>query len=214
VKGSTLLLLFISSISYAQVPGLTPAKQWDLDGYVKYMGTANLPDDSDNNNDDNSLDHLIHQRFNYEYRFTLQLHFNIGLRNRLMAGDSNDILGYATLIENDPGYFDLSFNWLDKNGLLGNTQFDHLYLDWSNQYWQARLGRSRINWAMSTLWNPNDIFSSYSIYDFDYEERAGSDSIMLKRQLNFASSIELVYNPNQNSDLNSLAGRYLFNYLS
>lgn len=218
MKRITLLLLFISSIGYAQVPGLTPTKQWDLNGYVKYMDTANLPDgsdnDIDNNSDSNSLDHLIHQRFNYEYRFTPQLRFNVGLRNRLMAGDSNDIPGYAALIENDPGYFDLSFNWLDKNGLLGNTQFDRLYLDWSNQYWQVRLGRSRINWAMSTLWNPNDIFNSYSIYDFDYEERAGSDSILLKRKLNFASSFELVYTPNQDSDLDSLAGRYLFNYSS
>lgn len=204
-----LFLLFISSISYAQIPGLTPEKNWDLDGYIKYMVNINLPDDYPS-----STDHLLHQRFNYEYRFTPQLRFNAGMRNRLMAGDSTDIPNYADFIEDDGGYFDLSFNWLDENGFVGNTQFDRLYLDWSNQDWQARIGRSRINWAMSTLWNPNDIFNSYSIYDFDYEERAGSDAVLLKRKLGYASSVELVYNPNQDSDLDSLAGRYLFNYSS
>lgn len=202
-----LLALLFSSLSVAQIPGLIPEKNWDLNGYIKYMGTANIPDSNDS-----SLDHLIHQRFNYEYRFTPQLRFNLGMRNRLMAGDSAQLPGYADLINSDPGYLNLSYNWLDNNGLIGNTQFDRLYLDWSNQDWQARIGRSRVNWAMSTLWNPNDIFNSYSIYDFDYEERAGSDSVLVKRELGFASSIELVYNPNKNSELDSLASRYLFNY--
>lgn len=196
-----------STQSYAHIPGLAPEKQWDLNGYIKYMGTANLPDQHNN-----TVDHLIHQRFNYEYRLTPQLRVNAGMRNRLMTGDSVDLPGYATLIGQDSGYMNLSFNWLDKDGVLGNTQFDRLYIDWTNQDWQVRLGRSRINWAMSTLWNPNDIFNSYSIYDFDYEERAGSDSILIKRTLDFASSIELVYSPNQDNDLHSTAGRYLLNY--
>ena len=203
------LLLFVSTMSYAQIPGLTPQKNWQLDGYIKYMLTLNLPDDYAS-----SVDHLLHQRFNYEYRLTPQLRFNTSMRNRLIAGDSAENANYADFIKNDAGYFDLSFNWLDKNGLVGNTQFDRLYLDWSNQEWQARIGRSRINWAMSTLWNPNDVFNSYSIYDFDYEERSGSDALLLKRKLGYASSIELVYNPNQDNDLNSLAGRYLFNHSS
>lgn len=209
MKFITLLVLLFSSISYAQIPGMTPEKQWDLNGYVKYMGTINMPDQNDN-----TLDHLIQQRFNYEYRFSPKLRFNASMRNRLFAGDSAQIPGYAALINDDPGYINLSFNWLDNSGLIANTQFDRLYLDWSHQDWQVRLGRSRINWAMSTLWNPNDIFNSYSIYDFDYEERTGSDAIFLKKKLGFASSVELVYNPNQDSDLTGLAGRYLFNQSS
>ncbi len=201
-----LIATVFSACAYAQIPGLAPLKNWDLGGYVKYMGTVNLPDDYDN-----SVDHLIHQRFNYEYRFNKQFRFNAGMRNRLLFGDTAELPGYGDLIAYDPGYMDLSTNWLDKNGLVGNTQFDRLYFDWSTDNWQARGGRFRINWAMTTLWNPNDIFNSYSIYDFDYEERAGSDALLLKRKLGFASSVELVYNPNQDSDLNSYAGRYLFN---
>ncbi|MEH6454323.1 MAG: hypothetical protein V7782_14930 [Psychromonas sp.] len=198
--------LLVSISSYAQIPGMTATKKWDLNGYIQYLSTATLLDD-----DANALDHLILQRFNYEYRFTSQLRFNAGMRNRLLWGDSADIPGYADAIEYDFGYWDLSTNWLDDNGMIGNSQFDRLYIDWSNNNWQSQFGRFRINWAVNTLWNPNDIFNSYSIYDFDYQERAGSDAILLSRKLGFASAIDVVYNPNSDSDLDSYASRYLFN---
>ncbi|MGF1679968.1 hypothetical protein [Photobacterium minamisatsumaniensis] len=196
-----------SSHTLAQIPGLAPEKAWDLNGYVKYMATATVPD-----GESSGVDNLIHQRFNFEYRFNDQLRFNAGMRNRLLFGDTAELDGYGELIEFDNGYMDLSKNWLDKKGVVGNSQFDRLYLDWRNDDWQLRGGRFRINWAMSTLWNPNDIFNSYSIYDFDYEERPGSDAVMGSRKLGFASSVDVVYNPNSDSDLTSYAGRYLFNH--
>lgn len=206
-----------SSVVFAQIPGLEPDKNWDLTGYVKYMATGSFPDSKSANttgdeNQGNSLDNLIHQRFNFEYRFNRHLRVNVGMRNRLFFGDSAEIAGYGDLVGFDPGYMDLSKNWVDKNGVVGNSQLDRLYLDWQENDWQVRAGRFRINWAMATLWNPNDIFNSYSIYDFDYEERSGSDAIMISRKLGFASEFDLVYNPSQNSELDSYAGRYLFNH--
>ncbi|WP_261396661.1 hypothetical protein [Photobacterium rosenbergii] len=200
-------LAVITPVANAQIPGLEPEKNWDLNGYVKYMATGTLPDSGSN-----GLDHLIHQRFNFEYRFNEQLRFNAGMRNRLLFGDTAEIPGYGELVAIDTGYMDLSKNWLDKKGVVGNSQFDRLYVNWQRDDWQVRGGRFRINWAMATLWNPNDIFNSYSIYDFDYEERAGSDAVMVSRKLGFASSVDVVVNPNSDSDLNSYAGRYLFNH--
>ena len=191
----------------AQVPGLEPEKDWDLNGYVKYMATGNFLDDQSN-----SLDHLIHQRFNFEYRFSDTLRFNAGMRNRLLFGDTAETPGFGELVAFDPGYMDLSTNWLDKKGAVGNSQFDRLYVTWQTPDWLVRTGRFRINWGMSTLWNPNDIFNSYSIYDFDYEERAGTDAVMVSRKLGFASSLDLVYSPSRESALESYATRYLLNY--
>jgi hypothetical protein len=70
---------------------------------------------------------------------------------------------------------------------------------------------------MNTIWNPNDIFNTYSIYELDYAERAGTDAILISRQLAFASSLEFVYSPQRqfNSDnvqSNQYAARYLANY--
>jgi len=190
------------------IPGLEPASNWDLDGYVKYMGTGTFPDTGSD-----LSDHLLHQRFNFEYRFDSALRVNIGMRNRVFYGDTSKTPGYGDLIELDPGYWDMSSTWMDRDGWVGNSQFDRAYVNWSPEGdWQLRVGRFRINWAMTTLWNPNDIFNAYSIYDFDYEERAGADAVLISRKLGFASSLNLVYNPNQDSELNSYAARYLFNY--
>lgn len=196
----------LSASVMAQVPGLEPEQDWDLNGYVKYMATATLPDGQSS-----GLDHLVHQRFNFEYRFSSDIRFNVGMRNRLLFGDTAETPGFGQLVGFDPGYMDLSTNWLDKNGVVGTTQFDRLYLTWQHDDWQLQTGRFRINWGMTTLWNPNDIFNSYSIYDFDYEERSGSDAVMLSRKLGFASSVDVVYSPSQDSELDSYAGRYFFN---
>ncbi len=210
---ATSIGLFIASFTivahstFAQIPGLAPEKNWDLNGYVKYMATSSMPDHSRN-----SLDHLIHQRFNYEYRINSDLRVNLGMRNRVLWGDTPSMPGYGDLIGYDPGYLDLTSNWYDKNDVVGTSQFDRAYIQWKNDDWQSRVGRFRINWAMTTIWNPNDIFNSYSIYDFDYEERGGSDALALSRKLGFASSIDMVFSPSEQKELDSYAGRYLFNH--
>ncbi|WP_299787554.1 hypothetical protein [uncultured Shewanella sp.] len=209
----SLIALFLAAWSMgrvlaAPIPGLEPASNWELDGYVKYLGTGTFPDTGADLGD-----HLLHQRFNFEYRFDSALRFNVGMRNRLLYGDTPKTPGYGDLIGGDPGFWDMSSTWLDRDGWVGNTQFDRAYADWTaGNGWQLRVGRFRINWAMTTLWNPNDIFNAYSIYDFDYEERAGADSVLLSKKLGFASALDFVYNPNQDSDLNSYAARYLLNH--
>ncbi|GAA4876477.1 hypothetical protein [Ferrimonas pelagia] len=205
-----LAVLSLPAFASAAIPGLAPEKAWDLGGYVKYMATATLPDEGGS-----ALDHLVHQRFNFEYRFSDTLRVNLAMRNRVLAGDSAEQSGYGDLVGLDPGYWDLTHNWLDKTGVIGTSSFDRAYLDYrfggDNKDWQLRLGRSRINWGMATLFNPNDLFNSYSIFDFDYEERPGADALILSRKLGFASQIDLVYNPAKESQLDSYAGRYLFN---
>lgn len=201
------LLVCVAGLCWGQIPGLAPEKNYDVGGYVEYMANANLPD-----NTASSVDHLLLQRLNLEYRFSPHWRVNLGMRNRLIWGDSAKLAGYGELIGNDPGYWDLSGNWYDNDGVIGTSQFDRAYLQWDDQTWQVRAGRSRINWAMTTIWNPNDVFNAYSVYDFDYVERAGTDSLSVSRKLGFASSAELVFAPAQQSELYSYAARYLFNH--
>ncbi len=206
-SAAALSLFFILPVFANSIPGLEPEKSWDLDGYVKYMANVTLPDDNKN-----VTEHLVHQRFNFEYRFDDHFRFNTSLRNRLILGESAEIPGYADLVDTDTGYVDLSSNWLDKSGAIGNSQIDRFSVNWSDEQWQVRAGRFRINWAMATLWNANDLFNSYSIYDFDYEERAGTDALMVSHTLGYASNIDVVYAPNSNRDLDSYSARYLFNH--
>ncbi|WED29508.1 hypothetical protein L3V77_18980 [Vibrio sp. DW001] len=200
------LAIAFSRVAEADIPGLQPEKAWDLNGYIKYMGTATLPDVGDN-----LFDNLVNQRFNFEYRLSSNLRFNAGMRNRFIWGESAENPYYSDYIGLDLGYVDLSKNWAEGERYVGNSQLDRLYIDWNKDNWQVTGGRFRINWGMTTVWNPNDVFNSYSIYDFDYEERPGTDALSLSSKLGFASSFDLVYSPNEEHHLNSYAMRYLFN---
>lgn len=191
--------------AFATVPGLEPEKSWDLDGYVKYMATYNIPEKQSN-----TLDHLIHNRFNFEYRFSPNWRVNVGMRNRAIWGDALDIAQYPDLVSLDNGYLDLSKNWREDDVIL-NTQLDRLYVSWQQEDWGAQFGRFRVNWSMNTVWNPNDIYNAYSIYDFDYEERAGTDAVMVSKKLGFADGIDLIFAPAKAPDKNSVSMRYFAN---
>ncbi|WP_413111457.1 hypothetical protein [Thaumasiovibrio sp. DFM-14] len=201
------LAVLYPQIALSQVPGLSPSSPWALDGYVKYLASAQSPEHGEH-----ALDQLVHQRLNLEYRFSAQLRVNIGMRNRLFVGDALALPGYAEQVERDRGYAKLSRNWIASDNAVLNSQFDRAYVHWERGEMQYRLGRFRVNWSMATLWNPNDIFNAYSIYDFDYEERAGSDAVQISRQVDFASSLDLVVSPTRDSDETSAAVRYLGNH--
>ncbi|MGR5236893.1 hypothetical protein [Vibrio alfacsensis] len=202
---SILPLVFASNPLLANIPGLEPKKDWDLDGYIKYMATYAIPETQPN-----TLDHLVHNRINFEYRFSPNWRVNIGMRNRVLWGDVADIPIYADLVALDNGYFDLSKNGRN-NDVIVNTQLDRLNVSWQQDDWGARVGRFRINWSMNTIWNPNDIYNAYSIYDFDYEERAGTDAIVVSKNLGFADGLALVFSPAKQSGQDSTALRYFAN---
>ncbi len=199
-------IISIITCAHAQIPGLEPEKSYSFGGYVKYLGRVVIPQSGSN-----GWDHLVHQRFNYEYRFSDVFSFNAGMRNRVLWGDSLDIPYFDELLTKDPGYFDLSWNWLNEDNVLGNTTLDRFYVDWLSDDWQVRAGRQRINWGMATLWNPNDLFNVYSMFDFDYEERPGTDALLISRNLDFASRAEAVWAFGEDWDETSIAGKYRFN---
>ncbi|MFA0165182.1 hypothetical protein [Vibrio breoganii] len=199
-------LLLVPLVLQAQIPGLEPEKDWELSGYVNYMMTGTLVDGGED-----LLDNQVHNRLDFEYRFSSQLRFNASVRNRLFWGDSAQSELYREVIGFDPGYLDLTFNWGEGSDFFANTQFDRLYFDWHSDNYQGRVGRFRINWGMNTIWNPNDIFNSYSIYDVDYPERPGTDALYFTRKLGYASELNLAFSPSKDSELHSYSARYLFN---
>jgi len=201
-----LLCMVLTPGVYAQVPGIAPEHPYSYGGYVKILTQAGIPDTGDT-----TWDHHAHLRLNFEYRWSEALSFNAGTRNRLFWGDNLDVPGFDEQLAEDPGYVDLSSNWLEGEDALGNTTFDRLHLNWQYSVWEMRVGRQRVNWGMATLWNPNDLFNVYSIFDFDYEERPGSDAVLISHSPGYASRAEAVWEFDDDWDEVSLAGRYRFN---
>lgn len=190
-----------------------------LDGYVKqlqslYFFNDAYPDIQTFSLVDTTLsDNLFHHRLNAEYLINDSWSIKAGLRNRLFYGDqvrSNPF--YAQQIDagsND--WVDLSTIWLNKGGFIGHSTIDRLYTEYVKDSWEIRVGRQRVNWGISTIWNPNDIFNAYSFTDFDYEERPGSDAVRVRYYTGYAGSIEIAARGADKLENSTIAGRWVFN---
>ncbi len=133
------------------------------------------------------------------------------MRNRVIVGNNIAIIpDYVDFVSRDNGFMDLSWVWADNSSWIGITQFDRLMLDFTTGNLQITLGRQRINWGQSFVWNPNDLFNTYSYFDFDYEERPGSDALRIQYYLGMSSKLELSTSLNKDRKLTSVA-LYRFN---
>lgn len=160
----------------------------EFSGYVNEMFsvfTENL---------DNSWywQNTVHNRLTFGWQPGEYWRIDAGIRNRLFSGDFLDIPGYAKNTGKDNGYMDLSWNIMDKKNALLNMACDRLYLTFEKEKWCLKLGRQRVNWGQTFVWNANDLFNSYSFFDFDYIERPGCDAFRGTYYHNATSFSEVV----------------------
>ncbi|MCX6254339.1 MAG: hypothetical protein NTV31_07670 [Bacteroidia bacterium] len=156
-------------------------------------------------------DNLLHNRLNLKGYINDHITFAAEFRNRLFTGDMvRSGRSYSEMIGSDQGWVDLSWNILNEPSFFLNTTIDRLWVDFNYGKIQARIGRQRINWGQTLIWNPNDIFNAYSFFDFDYIERPGSDAVRLQYYPSFSSAIELALKADYKDHITT-AALYRFN---
>lgn len=157
------------------------------------------------------IDNLIHNRLNLKGYINENITFAAEFRNRLFTGDMvRSGPAYSEMIGEDQGWVDLSWNILDEESFFLNTTVDRLWVDFNYGKFQARVGRQRINWGQTLVWNPNDVFNTYSFFDFDYVERPGSDAIRLQYYPGYSSALEFAIKADYNDNITASA-LYRFN---
>ncbi|MBT3209797.1 MAG: hypothetical protein HN704_17960 [Bacteroidetes bacterium] len=198
---STLLFLFILNANSQN------EKNWTLNGYISNIQSVMF----ESYDEDWVNDNVIHNRLNFKWYPNNSLKFATSIRNRLLWGSSFQYFPeYAKSIEESNSYFDLNRNILSEESFALNSTIDRLYLDYTIKDLQITLGRQRINWGQNFIWNPNDIFNSYSFFEVDYTERPGSDAIRIQYYTSYSSSAEFAMNCNSDKEI-TLAGLYRFN---
>lgn len=207
-RKSILLIVLFSLLQIASF-SQDSLKQKSLifNGYVKDLQTFIFQDF----NGDWTSGNLIHNRLNFKWLASSSFTASLELRNRLLFGDMlTRFPGYNKTFETDHGILKLSKNVIDEKSYLLNIDVDRLWLQYSNEKIQITMGRQRINWGQTFVWNPNDIFNTYSYFDFDYEEKPGSDAVRVQYFSNPTSVVEFVA---KIDDLNrsTWAGLYRFN---
>lgn len=192
---------------YAQVDSVD--KKVEVQGYVKFLHSSYVISDQDL-----LTDQLIHNRLNLRQSVSKHHEWVVQLRNRLFYGEAVkrvQTLGTEFLDLNNPDrtrWLKPSFGVENDSGIAALFAIDRAYWQWTPDNWEIRVGRQRINWGISTIWNPNDIFNAYGFADFDYEERPAADAIRVRRFIGYSGSIEGVISVGQNSDDISIGALY------
>lgn len=203
VKISFLLILLSGITLFSQEAD----RRVSLNGYVSTMQSAIF----DSLSGPFIIDNLIHNRLNFKAYLNNNITFATELRNRLFIGDMvRSGPTYSEMIASDEGVIDMSWNLLNEPSFFLNTTIDRLWVDFNYDKFQARIGRQRINWGQTLIWNPNDIFNAYSFFEFDYIERPGSDAVRLQYYPTFSSALEIAVKADY-EDRITAAGLYRFN---
>jgi len=201
-----ILIMFIPLRAFVQESKVS------LNGYVKELYMFYSPAKPIPGTDiDYLTTNIIHNRLNFKWYTSKKLTTVIEMRNRLFLGNLvRDFPGYQAMVNVDNGLMNLSWITAQSSNWFVHSMIDRAYLDYSSGKWQIRTGRQRVNWGVNLVWNPNDIFNTFSYFDFDYEERPGTDAVRVQYYTGTTSSAELVYKPGRDNAHSALAGLYRF----
>jgi hypothetical protein len=205
IKKIILLLILLKTF---EINGQDDSSKVDFNGYISNMQSVQFQDF----NGEWMNDNLIHNRLNFKWIPNEHFSFSAGLRNRLFTGETVKMTpDYGESIkESETGYFNLSWNPINEESVVLNMNIDRLFFQYEKGKFSATVGRQRINWGKTYVWNPNDIFNAYSFFDFDYAERPGSDAIKLQYYTSEISSVEIASKIDKNKDITA-AGIWRFN---
>jgi hypothetical protein len=202
------------------IEGNAQLQKFTASGYVKDLYMYYKPENPIPGIDaDHLSSNLVHNRLNFRWYATGQLTFGLEARNRLFSGQLvRKFPLYKEFVDTDPGYFDFSKTVASGKGWFLHSMIDRAWMDFAKGKWQITAGRQRVNWGINLVWNPNDIFNTFDYFDFDYEERPGSDALKVQYYTGVTSSAELVYkiqrNKMEDKTESTFAGRYRFSKFS
>lgn len=188
-------------------PVLGAAKSFSFNGYTQALPVLiELEDKS-------YFEKQIQNRLNMRWDLSDELEFHTQIRARFISSDiDKSFPNYRDDLISDPGIMNLSHSLVKSEDYFLYAAADRLYADWSFEKWNIRIGRQRINWGINTLTNPNDLFNIYSMYEYDYPERPGSDALRMTYYRDWATRIELAFMPSRQSRDSVGAALYAFNW--
>lgn len=180
---------------------------FDFKGYLKHMNIISVF-----NTDSLTTSSLFHNRLKFKWYSANDFSAALEIRNRMFYGEQiklSPLLG--KVLNQDNGLFDMAFLLTDQKGCKLVTNIDRAYLRWNKDNIDVQLGRQRINWGISLVWNPNDLFNAASFVDFDYEERSGTDALRIQYKTASLSGFEFIASPGKEAKKSIYALMYRFN---
>ncbi|MEI6455138.1 MAG: hypothetical protein WCO93_02525 [bacterium] len=204
VNFSIFLFLFSGTSLLAQE---TKTKPFSIKGYLNDLQMVQFQ----KINDPWIFDNEVHNRLDISWVPSSWFSLGVGMRNRLIFGQSLTINPASRgMFTNDPGWINMTWDIYSASSFMIITQLDRAWISFTDDIVQLTIGRQRINWGQAIVWNPNDIFNTYSYFDIDYPERPGSDAVRLQVYPSSTSVIEVATKCNAEGKV-TMAGMGRFN---
>lgn len=208
IFSSLILFLALCLGSPLRLPAQDSAvRSWQFKGYLDDMQLFQFSKIKD----PWILDNQINNRLDFRWDPGKVFSLGIGMRNRFLFGQSlmaNP--AYKGMLFSDNGLVNMTWDIVSGPSFALLTQFDRAWISVTAGKVQLTAGRQRINWGQAIVWNPNDIFNTYSYFDVDYPERPGSDAARLQYYPTSTSVLELASKWNHQGKI-TLAGLGRFN---
>ncbi len=179
-----LLLLSIIFLVILKSNSQENSSSYDLNGYLSGMPSLYLTEDS------TLWQVLLHNRLNFNGYVSDNFNFSVQMRNQLIAGDFVKLMDSKNGFSKENYFLPLTLKEKLDDQYLLSASIDRLWIQYTYKKLEIKLGRQRINWGQTFVWNPNDIFNTYNFFDFDYPERPGADAIRVQYYTNYTSSLD------------------------
>ncbi len=191
-------------------------KKYTVDGYLTMMPqmswtTINIDTISQF---ERSTQQMLHNRLNFHWYPSEKISASVQFRNQLLWGDyvsdANDNGTYKNGFQTESYFLPLTYMQTFRDAGLLSLSTDRMWVQYTHNNLEIKVGRQRINWGQTFVWNPNDIFNTYNFFDFDYSERPGADAVRAIYYPNYTSTIEVAAKLDSASNLTA-AGLFRFN---
>jgi len=182
-------------------------RSWALKGYLDDLQMVQFSKIED----PWTFDNEINNRLDFSWNPGRVFGMGIGMRNRFIFGQSISANpSYKGILFTDNGLVNMTWDIYSSTSFALVTQLDRAWISLTKGKMQFTVGRQRINWGQAIVWNPNDIFNTYSYFDVDYPERPGSDAVRLQYYPSSTSTVEAVSKFNYQGKI-TVAGLGRFN---
>jgi hypothetical protein len=166
---------------------------YDVGGYVKNLTSycAATPTGY-------GFDELLHARLNTKWYINEILTGGMDARFRAYAGHTvRSTSQFESLIRNTHEFARVDAMLWSGAASVGYGEIDRLWLESMSGPWQITVGRQRIAWGTTLVWNIIDLFNPVNVLDFDYEERPGVDAARIQCYTSPVTNVDIVLKPGE-----------------
>jgi len=190
---------------------ITVSHKFLFNGYVKDLYSIHF----DKNFNNSYSGNIVHNRLNFKYIPSDKITTTAEVRSRLFwGGEVKHIPGFESFLRNSNEKFNLQKAWKLNRSMIMHTNIERLNINYTDAGLNIKIGRQRVNWGVTSTWNPNDIFNAYNFLDFDYEERAGIDGAKIEYNFGNRNGLEIAYANTGKKAEQIIAFKYSMNKLN